>query len=518
MYSKTNDRYRHIAILLLALVMVFSLMTPAIANADSTIGTPTTGSLTINKVDGDSKPISGIGFTLYKIMDITPGATAGEYADFSVEAPYTSVLKDVDPDALGNYSAAEIEALSAELLAAATGGVTMPLTDDAGKTTKTSLDVGYYMVVETTVKEGVVAGAPFFVAIPSSNNYDDTSGAATDWTYDVTVEPKNETIPLEKKIIDGNNLVDTDSSGVGDTVEFQIATTVPTFADEYYTAAGTIIYKLTDTMSDGLTFDTSAANRSLVSVDGTTETEIPASNYTWTNTTNGFEVSFTEDFLKNFKGKDIKVYYQATLNENALTGTTNPETNKVDLSYSNKPGSLSDYDMLDDEVKVYTFGLKIEKFGDAKALAGAEFMLYSDAECTVPVIDSALTTGADGMITFPNLKEGTYYLKETKSPDGYKLLANPIEVEIEGIRDNGGELTGACKLFVDGTEITATSGTFTTRVDSDNGNSTISVENHEGFSLPETGGMGIYIFLGIGIVGIVALSLALTRKKSGKKA
>ena len=76
-------------------------------------------------------------------------------------------------------------------------------------------------------------------------------------------------------------------------------------------------------------------------------------------------------------------------------------------------------------------------------LAGAEFTLYRDVACTVPVTSSDYTTLSDsdagyvsvsirvtdvnGLAQWTGLHAGAYFLKETKAPDGYQ-----VNVDSEG--------------------------------------------------------------------------------------
>ena len=112
---------------------------------------------------------------------------------------------------------------------------------------------------------------------------------------------------------------------------------------------------------------------------------------------------------------------------------------------------------------------------------------------------------------FRLLDEGTYYLKEEKAPEGYTLLANPIKVKIEAVETDG-LATGQFKLYVNDEEVSVTTGDYNAKIDVANGLSTVAVENHKGFSLPATGGMGIVLFLVIGVAGIIAVSILMTRK------
>lgn len=69
---------------------------------------------------------------------------------------------------------------------------------------------------------------------------------------------------------------------------------------------------------------------------------------------------------------------------------------------------------------------KTDSFGSP--LAGAEFTLYSDAECT-NALEKAVSAEGSGFVTFSLRPFGTYYLKETKAPDGY-IADNDVYVVI----------------------------------------------------------------------------------------
>jgi len=513
MRKKTGRRVFRKLAAAAALFSVLASMTlgsmTAQASSIITNETPQTGSLTLTKTDGEGNALQGAQFTLYKIMDLTPGQAVGEYAKYSVVPHYASELQGVSPDSLGNYSAAEIEAKVNELLKKTnsdTNSILVPATNADGQATKTGLALGYYLVVETVTPAGYVSGRPFFVAIPSTNsNIDSADG--TDWQYDITVAAKNSEVPLEKKIIDEDDtLVDADTVTVGDNVNYRVQTTIPNYADEYFGSGGTVIFELKDTMSAGLSFNDDIR----VFVDGT---EVSESTSTWTHTasSSGYKLSFATEFLKANRGKLVEITYSAKVTEDAIIGTDG-NTNKVVLEFSNNPQNLCKTDKKDDETVVYTFAIAIEKFAGSDYLEGAKFALYSDAACTQEVL-SALTTDASGIITFERVAAGTYYLKELQSPEGYKLLTNPIKVEIEATYTNG-VLDGGFTLTVDGTVIAATSGAQITRYDLTAGIATIAVENQKGFTVPETGGMGIILFLLVGLGGMAILSIVMIKKRN----
>ena len=77
-------------------------------------------------------------------------------------------------------------------------GITMDKTDADGRTSIDGLECGLYIVVETAVPEMVTSTTnPFFISLPMTtvNNICDGSApeGGSEWNYDVTVYPKNET-------------------------------------------------------------------------------------------------------------------------------------------------------------------------------------------------------------------------------------------------------------------------------------------------------------------------------------
>ncbi len=145
-----------------------------------------------------------------------------------------------------------------------------------------------------------------------------------------------------------------------------------------------------------------------------------------------------------------------------------------------------------------------------QSLSGAEFLLYRDPELQNPVREEPYVSDGEGNISIPALKSGFYYLKETKSPEGYQLLVKPVKLEI---RWEGAEL----KVLVEDEEAgTDDAGQIyiEKKPEGDPGNDAIhiTVYNRKGFSLPTTGGMGIMIFLMLGAAGIFTVFAILLKK------
>ena len=120
----------------------------------------------------------------------------------------------------------------------------MTETDAAGHTSASDMEQGLYLVVETRVPENVTSTCnPFFVSLPMTT----VDGAA--WNYDVTVYPKNQTgnPTLDKTVREAKNstgknngsLTDigdgyahTATASVGDVVDYQIISTLPTITSK----------------------------------------------------------------------------------------------------------------------------------------------------------------------------------------------------------------------------------------------------------------------------------------------
>lgn len=157
-----------------------------------------------------------------------------------------------------------------------------------------------------------------------------------------------------------------------------------------------------------------------------------------------------------------------------------------------------------------------KKNRNKEVLSGAEFTLYRDAALQNPVegedgSGSTFVTGEDGSVRIPALKSGTYYLAETKAPADYRLLTNPIKLEIAR---EGRHLV----LAVDGERYTSTDPQedhyIVQKEGAEEGNDEvhITVYNSRNFALPLTGGRGIGWNLLAG-AACVALLLWMSRRK-----
>lgn len=331
--------------------------------------------------------------------------------------------------------------------------------------------------------------------------------------------------------------------GIGDTVTYQLTSKVPDM-----TGYNSYTFKFSDTLSKGLdlkeVLSVKVGNTTLTAKKSGTNTYALAydqAKRTLTVTLNDFYNSY-----KNHTGETITVVYTATLNKDAVIGM-NPNTNKAVVEYSNDPTTGGTGTSEPSIVDVHTFDFTIYKYylkdqnnkEDKTALAKAEFELYkgntegtaADEQAKVNIVDEgegvyrqatadeAKATGftsakivsdADGKVLVKGLDAGTYYLRETKAPEGYNKLLSDIKVEIKANYDpKTGKLTS---YSVDYTY----NGTTTTgkEIKDTKTSPEVAVENKTGAQLPSTGSKGALM---VTLAGIVLLGVLTASKAFGKK-
>ena len=111
--------------------------------------------------------------------------------------------------------------------------------------------------------------------------------------------------------------------------------------------------------------------------------------------------------------------------KNAPTGYE--KANDIEFEVK-ETGEVQTITMEDQRIYSYIKIKKVDAEDHEKVLAGAEFTMYSDEECTKEL--AKVTTGADGIALFDHLKYQTVYIKETKAPEGYHLSTDTAIINI----------------------------------------------------------------------------------------
>lgn len=505
---------KRIIALLLTAVMTMTMSVTAFAAG-------TGNSLTVNVKDGQD--LKGQTINLYKLFDLTT-SESGETKNYAYTVNTATGYKEALNSALGHSyttdeeyakavldlgkdNSAEVQKFANDFTAyALKNGTTVKATETSGKITGENttsynfneLAKGYYLVYATGGKE-----------IQSSL---------------VTVDGEKE-VSLKTEAPSITKKADEDTVSIGQVVTYTVTGSVPdtTGYDQYQ-------YIIHDELSTGLDFVNDANGTALgegattvnvtVAFKGTGVTDASTAPTTATlDTTNNKKMSldlsaWVRDNQTN-KGKEFTVTYYAKVNKDAVV----TEKNKAQLEYGNKPGETTTTTPSEAKTPTYPLDILKTRKDTSKKLAGAKFSLYTsetDAKNrTNPikvtgnngnyVVDSTSATtefesveniaGKGYNLRVNGLAEGTYYLVETKAPDGFNKLTAPIVIKITKSADTD---VNNWTISKDGT------------VETDK---IIDVENSTGSILPSTGGMGTIAFTVVAALLVLGVAVSFIRDR-----
>ncbi len=517
-------RMKKIMVTLLAAMMTMAMTVTAFAAEGPTPVAAGTNKLTVSvKSTTSAQDLKGQTINLYKLFDVTESKsgettnyaytvnTVNGYKDALVSVLGSSITASSTDEqfaaavlAIGSNDSTEVQnfankftayALTNSLVATATS----EKISEENKTSYqfTGLDAGYYLVYVTGGKE-----------IQSSL---------------VTVDATTNTVNLKTEAPSIEKTADKTTVNIGDVVTYTVKGSIPdtTGYDQYQ-------YIIHDELSTGLDFVNDANGTALgtaatavkvtVAFKDATDASTAPTEATLDSTNNkkmSLDLSEWVRANQTNKGKEFTVTYYAKVNKNAVV----TEQNKAQLEYGNKPGETTT--TTPSEVKSPTYPLdilKVKKDSNEK-LAGAKFSLYTsetDANNgTNPikvtgnngnyVVDSASTTtefesvenieGKDYNLRVNGLAEGTYYLVETKAPDGFNKLTAPVVIKITKSTDTD---VNKWTISKDGTDET---------------DKIIDIANSTGSLLPSTGGRGTIAFAVIAVLLVFGVAVSYIRDK-----
>lgn len=443
------------------------------------------------------EPLAGVGFTVYKINKTADGATDIDVttneglvtasklkaADFSQGAQ----LKDGLPEGV--------------LTEVATGTTGENGTWEVSK----NLDLGAYLVVETTPKEGYDPAVPFIAFVPmTADNGADNQG--TSWNYDVHAFPKN------YKDEEPTKTVKDKDQNAGDE---ELVYTVTGTARQLKPNTERTQFQITDEIDPKLEITDVKVTVAGQEIEPTQDVDGKFFEG------NKVDVALNEETAKSLNAGDKVVVTITTKLKAEFANDTDIAPNKARVFQNNPDGSENQTPKETPEVKTYWGGLQFKKVdGDRNGLEGAEFQIARQAagqQCSeidttkkdswTPVngqqdgeVKTTFVSGQDGMVKITGLhvndfednaevaagEQSHYCLIEVKAPKGKELLPEALEFNLVASETSPERVYKLASVQVGANEGEVVNSDDTTP------------------NLPMTGGMGVGILAAIGAAIVAA--------------
>ncbi len=512
------SRVKKLLAVALAVVMAMALAVPTMAEEP-------TGTLRI------AEARNGETYNVYKILSVN-NAEGGEHYIYRVTdafKPYFATMLRVNIGELTDndvYSyindqtnindfakdlAKWIQTNNVAETASVTAGNTSDKPENSKDTTVSieNLEYGYYLLVPVKALTDDGTGSVMF-----------SLGTTQSVT---TINSKTKyPVPVKKVKYYGVDR-DVSTAAVGDTLEYTITANIPNMSS--YTS---YVFRFNDTMYD-LTYVFNSLKVSVEGVEGQLTVDP-----TWDPNQKKLTIDLSTQLYnlfvqqaqagKNLTGKEVKIAYEARVDESAAT--THYAQNTVDITYSNDPNATTTHTSKQDKTRTYVINLtlnKIDKLTNS-ALTGSTWKLekQDNGNNWIPItkFDTTLTNTSKSTFELLGLDIGRYRLTELSAPTGYYKLPSAIEFTINGNPNYLAE-TDTFSLQNFGMTITSPSELISNQTSEDDRSKftlVIQAANKTHGLLPSTGGAGLYIIAGVAIVALLGFggTAMLKRKVNGE--
>lgn len=417
-------------------------------------------------------------------------------------------------------------------------------TNENGEILLNGLDYGYYLIDEVTENQGSHSASS--LCMMNTANPDSQIRVKSDYPSAVI------------KIQEDDNQESIGNHGWNDMADYEIGQKVPYKVESVISnmnGYNTYFYAWHHKMDSALSFDPSSVKIAIA--DNQRSYELTKQEFTVTE--NVGEESFVIS-IENLKkivdeqfpltdenenypyGQKITLTYLAYVNEQAQNKMGIPGMhNEMRLEFSNDPDGngigKTGYTPWD-WVVCFTYGINGLKVNEhEKKLENARFRLYADEACTEEVsvkksdngyvlfetgglekLAEEIVSDKNGVFSIYGLDSGVYYLKETKAPDGYRALEEPIKICIQADfseeRNNyikGDSENKKALLNVDFL-ININKNETELAMDENYSMGNLIVVNMTGSKLPATGSAATLVLVGVGILFMTA-AITGNRKK-----
>ena len=471
-------------------VLMLAAMTVVTCGAAST----STGTVTVDQA------VVGETVKFYRVLDYVD--TTGSYTVTDAFEPFFTAKNYTNNDEIIAYLAGVADGADSQALAVEMGtfvknnniAAAAETVADAARFTVTGMPYGYYLMAPT------LPGNSTDPIIFSLGKLDSAN---------VTITNKL-SVPTPEKTVTDSDETDAKSNiaSIKEEMTFTVTGKVPNMSE--YT---TYYFEIADTMTNmeyvgSMKLTIGGAPVDISTTDSTANVYGEASG----NSVN-VKIKDLKSIASAAYDAEIKLTYNAKLTSSAVMGNTG-NINEVKFVYSNNPATDGRGESPKSYTKTFTLGIEVNKTdSEGTALTGSKWLLKK-GDVDVAEIYGETFSNFD----WSRLDIGTYTLTETKAPDNYTKMEGTITIEIQASVSDQADPDGTYTLTTYTATVTGPQGYVTQTNGSDYANiqtgiTSMKVKNFKNGELPTTGGVGLYVILGLAGAAFAGMVVVIIIKK-----